>query len=458
MRFGDTIVALASPPGRSARAMIRVSGSGTSGLLAAVMTDPVRMPGAGVGRLRLGPGPLPVLLAIYAAPRSYTGEDSAEVLLPGNPLLVERVVARLLEFPGARAAEPGEFTARAYLNGKLSLDRAEGVAATIAAATDAQLAAARSLLEGSTGAAYRAWAEELATLLALVEAGIDFTDQEDVTPIAAGALRERLDALSTAIGAFLGSAHGGEARSELPRVVLAGEPNAGKSTLFNALLDRRRAVVSPIAGTTRDALEETLDLAGVLPGAGAVRLVDVAGMVRGNGPSPPPGLLPPGGGVDADARRRAADMVRRADALVYCDPTGRFAPLRVARNVPVIRVKTKADLPAAGRSAIASEEAIAVCALDGWNLGVLRRAIADAAWTPGEADLGAILPRHRRALSATIVRITAAATPVDGVRIADPAAVADSLRGALDAIGELVGRISPDDIIGRIFATFCVGK
>ncbi len=448
MRTGDTIAAIASPAGRSARGVIRLSGPGAADVLKQVLVREAPS-GASVGCLRIAAVSLPVLVVRYDSPRSYTGEDAAEILLPGNPLLLERSLARLVSIEGVRPAEPGEFTARAYLAGKLTLDQAEGVAATIAAANDDQLRAAGALLSGSTGAAYRAWSEELATLLALVEAGIDFTDQEDVVPIAPEALRARLAALDAAIGTQVGSSRAGEARAALPRVVLAGEPNAGKSTLFNALLGRRRAVVSPVAGTTRDALEEPLDLAGALPGAGTVLVIDLAGLDAGDdGPA----------GVHADAQGRARDAIARADAVIHCDPTGRFPPLPVAPGAPVIRVRTKADLPHGGGSARIA--ALAVCALDGWNLPVLRRAIADAACTAGDAGVAAILPRHRRALAYARAGLAGAIERMagDSRALSEPAAVADALRGAMDALGELTGRVTPDDVIGRIFATFCVGK
>lgn len=458
MRTGDTIVAIASPAGRSARGLIRLSGPGLGGVMAEAFGS---MPpvGASEGRLRLSPHSLPVLVTRYASPRSYTGEDGAEILLPGNPFLLERVLARLLSLPGVRLAEPGEFTARAYLAGKLSLDQAEGVAATIAAASEEQLRAAGELLAGSTGAAYRAWADDLATLLALVEAGIDFTDQEDVVPIPPRELRRRLGTLDEAIRAFVGSSRGGEARTALPRVVLAGEPNAGKSTLFNALLGRRRAVVSPAAGTTRDALEEPLDLSGALPGAGTVLLVDVAGFDADAESAAADSTEPR---IHLDMQRRAREAVTNADAVVHCDPSGKFPALSVPADTTVIRVRTKADLPHAhdDRGAAPGIAALPVCALDGWNLPVLRRAIADAACGSRSGGVAAILPRHRRALAETRVALRAGIerTGDDAGALSDPAAVADALRAALDALGELTGRISPDDVIGRVFATFCVGK
>jgi len=428
--------------------MIRLSGPATREALAAVLDPTPRPFDAGCSRalLRVSAGVwLPILLTTYRAPASYTGEDSAEILLPGNPHLAARVLAAFTALDGVRAATPGEFTARAYLNDKLTLDQAEGVAATIAAQNDEQLRAAGELLSGQAGGVYRAWADELATLLALVEAGIDFTDQEDVVPIAPGVLSERLGVVAGDVESRLGSVRGGESAAALPRVVLVGPPNAGKSTLFNTLLGRVRAVVSPVAGTTRDVLEEPLDLSGELPGAGGVLLMDLAGLDAPGEPSH--------GAVERGAQARAWDAIGAADVLLYCDPSGRFDAAGLP-GVPTIRVRTKADLPGAGGGDVA------VCALDRWNLPVLRRAIAEHSGASRAAGLAALLPRHRRALAQVRDRLRHAAATVNpgSPRLGDPELTAAAIREALDSLGELVGRISPDDVIGRIFATFCVGK
>lgn len=436
MRSGDTIVAVASPPGVGARAVVRVSGPGVRGVLGAVCEDEVRFErGCAAVRLRLG---VPALLMAFPGPASYTGEDAAELLIAGSRALVARLVERIASVDGVRMAGPGEFTARAYLNGKMTLEQAEGVAAVVAAESAEQLAAARGLMEGRAGAEYRAWADELAMLLALVEAGIDFTDQEDVVPIPPGALRARLEALARAIAGHLGGVAASAADGELPRVVLAGKPNAGKSTLFNALLGRERAVVSPVAGTTRDVLEEELAVAG----AGSVMLVDVAGVDGG------------GVGVEAGAQGAARRAVAGADVVVHCDPSGRFEPIEGAARARVIRVRTKADLgggPAGD---------VAVCALDGWHVPVLKRAIADAVWGVRGSGVAAVLPRHRRAMAGALAGIEGAIGAVreDERVLREPEVAADAMRAGLDAMGELVGRISPDDVIGRVFAVFCVGK
>lgn len=454
---GETIVAPASGPGRGVRALIRLSGPGVCEIVADCLESP--NPGsirAVRTRLTLGVGVttgmvlrLPCLALHSSAPRSFTGEDTLELLVPGNPALMERIVGMIASRPGVRLARPGEFAARAYLAGKLSIEQAEGIAAAITAQTDAQLAAADRMLDGSRGRVYRAWAEELATLLALVEAGIDFSDQEDVHPIAPEELRRRVEAIRSQAMASLGTTASWERSGELPRFVLIGAPNAGKSTVFNALLGRRRAVVSDFAGTTRDALVEELDLGEEAAGGTSVLLIDL------------PGLDPHANGeADVAAQRQALAELARADVAIHCDPSGKFEIGSFGQmQLParVIRVQTKADL-----AAPTGDGTIAVCAIDGWNLSVLRRAIADCAQSvdPEDAE-SVVLPRHRRAIGRCVEGLAAAlsAMPASGSRsIERPELVAAGLRCALDELGEITGDISPDDVLGRVFAVFCIGK
>ena len=475
--LSDTIVAVSSAPGWSDRALVRVSGSGAGTVLRALAEDGATScaPARGLEPVRLrlhareSAGSLPALAAFMRGPNSYTGEDTLEIQVPGNPHVVERVVAAFIA-GGARTAEPGEFSARAYLAGRLTLTQAEGVAATIAARTREQLEAAGALLAGTTGSRYKVLADECASLLALVEAGIDFTDQEDVVAITAEALCRRVGVVLAGIAAHLGSVGGREAEGVLPRVALLGAPNAGKSTLFNTLLGRTRAIASPTPGTTRDALEEELDLSADAPGAGRIMLIDVAGLDA---------ALAERTRVDALAIDAARAALERSDALLWCDATGEFDVRGIERVVPgifgnstrpVLRVRTFADrawrnapTPIPGGTAIArSREAIPVCALDGWNLAPLRRAIAGAACSASAGAIAALIPRHRLALGVASERLAAAlalATPdLASGRLKAPETVADALRAALDALGELVGELSPDDVLGRVFATFCIGK
>jgi tRNA modification GTPase len=419
---------------------------------------------------------LPVLVTRLPGPCSYTGEDSIEIVVPGNPHVVERVMERLVG-AGLSPARAGEFTARAYVGGRLGLVEAEAVGAMIAADTRERLDAARRLHDGSVGIAYRRFADEATGLLALVEAGIDFTDQEDVTPIAPAALSARLRALRGAIGEHLRAAAGEHARDALATVALVGGPNAGKSTLFNALLGRRRAVASPIAGTTRDVLREEMDLSRDVAGAGRVALMDLPGLEVGFDGSNS------GGRSEVAAQHAARKALVDADVLVWCDPGARFGAggfdgagsvgeaWKGGKNLKpawdrrgtggaraVLRVRTCADRPL-GHELPAG--VLAVCALDGWNLSVLRRAIAEVACVSGGGCVAALVPRHRLALAATteaLDRALGLVAPTSRGSLAQPEAISQCLREAIEHLGELVGTITPEDVLGRIFATFCVGK
>ncbi|MFN5944161.1 MAG: tRNA modification GTPase [Phycisphaerae bacterium] len=465
----DTIVAVSSAPGTGSRALVRVSGDRAFiAMLHALGASVPQRRGVHATTLAvLGEHYEAVrcaaLVVVLPGPKSFTGQDTLELALPANTALVERVVAALTSQSGVRLAQPGEFTARAFLAGRMTLEQAEGVAAFIAAQHEEQLDAARDLKAGMVGITYRAWADELTTLLALVEAGIDFTDQEDVVPIPPARLHQRVLALRDAVALHLGGAAGGAASTALPRVALVGVPNAGKSTLFNALLGRERAVASTRAGTTRDIIEEELDLSRDVPGAGGVLLQDLPGLSFARDAAA--GDVAVQTEADIAAQHAARAGVQAADVLVWCDPTGRFDDRAVAALLQlqgwnatkaVLRVRTFGDQVRAS-SVI---EAITVCAVDGWNLASLRRAIADQACVSKAAGVAALLPRYRRSLNEASAALARAAedVPVHASRLDEPETVAESLRLALMHIGELVGNISPDDVLGRVFATFCVGK
>lgn len=467
MDLSDTIIAVATGHAPSPRSLVRISGERTHAALAHVAPGAQRL-AAGAHTVRVvvpgaadhaAPIDLPAQLVVFTAPRSYTGEDAAELQLVGQPSLVARVVREMCahEHERVRPAQPGEFTARAVLRGKLRPDQAESVQALIVAASDAQLRAADRVLSGESGATYRALADDLAGALALVEAGIDFTDQEDVVAISPGDLLRRITSVARTIEAMLGPAPATAAPAHTPRVVLAGAPNAGKSTLFNAMLGRERTVVSAVPGTTRDIVEEPLDLCSCVAGASddaAVTLVDIAGMDEHLRASTP---------IDAMAQRAASDAVRHADVIVWCDPSGSFGgPPWPEHSATIIRVRTKADVPSTHGGD--TPQHLGVCALDGWNLGALRRAIADAAFSQTSHAQGSatLLPRHARHLAAALTaleRVRALlARQQHAAQLDHPEIAAGALREALDEVGQIAGAIAPDDIIGRIFATFCIGK
>jgi tRNA modification GTPase len=362
----------------------------------------------------------------------------------------------------ARRAEPGEFTARAFINNRLSLTQAEGVAATIAAQSDAELAAARMLLTGRVGDLAHALADELAAALALVEAGIDFTDQEDVVAIAPADLHARLSHIASRLRDELAHAVGIEQLRAIPWVVLVGEPNAGKSALFNALLRRERAVVSHVAGTTRDVLAEPLAI-DTPHGRAEVMLVDLAGLDADDA-------------TEMNQRMQAAaqNAIERAELRLRCvpadDETSKRQDVKTSKAVSdEILVRTKSDLVASATQSSSvngqSSIDIPVSAVTGEGLDDLRHAIAerlaDRAVSLAAGAL-ALQPRHEQAMRSALSNIEEAIMLVEPQRsesaMHDPEIIAAAMRAALNDLASLAGDITPDDILGRIFAGFCIGK
>jgi tRNA modification GTPase len=435
------------------RGIVRMSGHGSFDVLNALASCAIaRQRGCASLRLKIGGHDLPVLAMLMPGPQSYTGEDSTEVQAPGNPVLLERVVEALLaaaarlEFP-ARRAEPGEFTARAFLNGRLTLTEAEGVAATIAARSDAELHAAGLLRRGVLGRLAIDLADQLGSALALVEAGIDFTDQEDVTAIAPADLHRRLVDLHARLEAKLNRSVGMEQLEAIPWVVLTGPPNAGKSTLFNALLGRKRAVVSSVAGTTRDVLAEPLRIA-TDHGPAEVMLVDLAGLDAADEL------------MNRMMQEQARQAIERAELVIECSASDvPYEPSDAVANRSTLRITTKCDLSECASSVLA------VSAHSGAGLEELRKAIAarlsDRAVSLA-ADALALTPRHEAAMRSAcehLAEAIALAEPYLSDRaLRDAELIAASMRAALDDLAALAGAISPDDVLGRIFATFCVGK
>ncbi len=517
--LGDTIVAVSSPPGQSPRGLLRLSGAGTNQVLTGLLGDEVNLPpirqlticrlaleeednrqrakSAKVAKVakktneifdqgddrsqsihynanpnhfsswrpcrtwsrRDGSGnpTIPVLIARFANPQSYTGQDMAELQLPGNPALLDRVLHRCINL-GARLAEPGEFTFRAFVAGKLDLTQAEGVAATIAAVSDAQLQAAALLREGRLGSWAAEVVDELANLLALVEAGIDFVDQDDVTPIAPKALAGRLIELAGRVDRLLGNSRSWGAIEALPRVVLVGPPNAGKSTLFNALLGRERAVISPVRGTTRDILAEPLTLEMEKDVRREVMLVDIAG------------LDSPLDALDEEVQAAARRAIAAADLLLFVDD-GQSNPPRYSSPAgqAIVRVRTKAELAPvplpAGPTLDKSSYDLSVSACTGQGLDELRHALASQLGERAVSLAGQMLvlqPRHETAIRSAAAYIDQSRTLLNR-QTADRALgnaelIAGLLRQALDDLACLGGTVSADDLIGRVFAAFCIGK
>ncbi len=424
----DTIFALASGAGCVAIAVLRISGPASAAVIARLCRSVPAPRRASLRRVRDATGAeLDRAVVLWMpGPASYTGEDSAELHLHGGAAVLEGVASALTEL-GARPAEAGEFTRRAFLNGRLDLLEAEAVADLVAAETAAQRAQAIRQLSGELGSLYRTWAHRLRRVMAHQEALIDFPDEE-LPPEVEAAMAGEIDELLTEISAHLADERRGERVREGLIFAVVGPPNVGKSSLINALTGRDVAIVSPHPGTTRDALEARIVLAGV-----PTTLVDTAGLRETADAVEAEGVR------RARARADAADLVIAVEACGWrLDPPGR-----------ALRVVNKTDLGGA-----VPPDALGVSALAGAGLAELRaRLEAEAARltaTAGEPPL--TRARHRAALQDARARLQAAlAAPLAELR-------AEDLRQALRSIGRITGAIGVEEILDTLFSEFCIGK
>ncbi|MEM9345043.1 MAG: GTPase [Planctomycetota bacterium] len=454
MALSDTMIAVSSPPGRSARGLIRISGPSVGTVLEHLLEAPqpsIRS----LEHVRLREPDLPALLLRFVSPASYTGEDLAELQLPGNAALLDRVLHQAMQTPDCvvRLAEPGEFTFRAYTSGKIDLTQAEGIGATISAVSESQLAAASLLRKGKLGALSKHLVDQLGGLLALVEAGIDFTDQEDVTPIVPGLLAERISKLADELNDLLKRSRSWSAIETLPRVVLVGPPSTGKSTLFNALLGRERAVIDHAPGTTRDVLTEPLLLQDSNGRSVEVMLVDLAGLDRAMHDKI---ALP-----DRTAQSIARETIKQADLLIgLAETPNDWVGLGIEK--PTIDIISKCDQNTPDSF---NPSGLCVSAHTGVGLEQLCSAIierlADNAVSV-RADLLALQPRQEAALREALEQLQSVhqqlAPYQSHDRLMEIELLADGMREALDALAALGGQLTPDEVIGRVFSTFCVGK
>lgn len=457
MTTTSTIFALSTAPGRAGVAVIRISGPEAQACVATMA----------------GPLPAPRQIALrtirdwktaealdravvfwMAGPKSETGEDLAEFQLHGGPAIVRAVLAALAQRPGCRMAEPGEFTRRALVNGRIDLAEVEGLGDLIHADTDAQRRQALRLASGAASHQYEAWRSALIEAAALVEASIDFSDEADVASASYQGARERVVQLAADLSAHLDDGHRGEIVRDGFRVALMGPPNAGKSSLLNALARRDVAIVSDEAGTTRDLIEVRLDLAGV-----PVVLTDTAGLRAATG------------AIEREGIRRSLEAGRSAHLILWLTETGEppaaesLAPGISRETILVIR--SKIDLARADSAAQTSRaparptpaRPIADCAISALTgagltelISDLARRATDAAGDGSSAVVSQV--RHRAHLDAALAGLNAFLAGRDD----DIELRAEDLRRAAAELGRITGRVDPEDVLDRIFSSFCIGK
>jgi len=443
--FEETIAAISTPIGEGALAVIRLSGRDGLSVLAEIFTGPIapeRFVPRRVffGKIHDAAGKVDdVLVTYFRAPNSYTGEDVVEISCHGGILVTRRVLDLLLA-AGARMANPGEFTQRAFLNGKMDLTQAEAVMDLIRAQTELALRAANEQLAGHLGNELTDIRELLLTTLAHVEAYIDFPD-EQIDPDTGKTLLDRVQALEIRLDRLLATADQGRVLRHGLRTVIYGAPNVGKSSLLNLLLGYDRAIVSEMPGTTRDTIEEVINIRGI-----PVRLIDTAGARES------------ADFVESEGIRRTQQQVEQADLVIQVvDGSRPPAEPKIFEERNSVLLLNKCDL---GVHPLWREfGGVQFSCKERTGLEDLNRAIWDRVM--GEkvklADVRvAINARHQACLqSAKQLLVAGRRSLQDGT---SPEFISIELRGALDAVGEVIGKLDTEDLLGKIFSEFCIGK
>jgi len=458
--LSDTIAAISTPLGEGGIGIVRLSGEQAPAIADRIFEPargderPSAMPTHTIRHGRVVDGDEVVdeaLLTVMRAPRSYTREDVVEISCHGGTVTVRRVLELALAH-GARLAEPGEFTKRAFLSGRLDLAQAEAVADIIAAKTEASQRAAEVQLRGDLSREVKAVREQLADLLTYVEASIDFAE-EDIELLSRDEMRRRCDGIAERLQRLIATADAGQVLRDGITAAIVGRANVGKSSLMNALLRTDRVIVTPIPGTTRDVVEETLNIKGV-----PMRVADTAGMRRSQDV------------VEAEGVSRSRQQMAAADIVVAVldrsepltqDDRDLLADIPPGRSLIVLN---KSDLPrglpedelAEARGDVLTVE---TSAIERTGLEQLEGAIAELAFggaVPRTDGVMVTNVRHKDALIRAEAGMQQALAALgDGL---SEEFIASDLRGALDAVGEIVGETLTEDIIDRIFSTFCIGK
>jgi len=438
----DTIAAIATAQGRAGIGVVRVSGRSLAGFARALIgtVPPARAATRAAFRDAQGAAIDDGLALYFPAPHSYTGEDVLELHGHGGALVLAMLLRRCFEL-GARLAEPGEFTRRAFLNDKLDLAQAEAVADVIDAATEAAARCAVRSLRGEFSGAIGALVDQLTELRSLVEATLDFPEEE-IDPVHRADARGRLERLRGALAGALDRAQQGSLLRSGLHVVLAGQPNVGKSSLLNRLAGEELAIVTAVPGTTRDSVRQAVQIEGV-----PLNVVDTAG------------LRDTADEVERLGIERTWREIERADlALLIVDARSGVTPAdeaiaaRLPQRLPRVIVHNKIDL--AGIEPRAAGDAVYLSAKTAAGLELLRqRLLEHAGWHSAEESVFIARERHLVALRRAAERLEAAAG-----QLAAPELFAEELRLAQQALGAITGEVGADELLGEIFARFCIGK
>ena len=454
--WDDTIVALATPPGVGAIGVIRVSGQQALSIVSSLFPskDLATLPThtVHVGLLQVGNKVLDeVVVTLFKSPRSYTGEDVVEISCHGSPFVQRQVVDAIVQL-GARLARPGEFTQRAFLKGKLDLTQAEAVADLIAAGTQAAQRAALQGLRGGFSAELKQLREQLIQFSSLLELELDFS-QEDVTFADRTQLKDLLTRLESATDALLASFKLGNVIKNGVSVAIVGKPNAGKSTLLNSLLNENRAIVSEIAGTTRDTIEEVLNIEGVL-----FRLIDTAGL-RANTVDQ----------IEQVGIERSYEKMRAADLVLYlfdvADPAEevkQWAMDAQEQGLRFLLVGNKIDVASADSiRALPAQlpvSSLFIAAKDKTNLGALKKSMLQEVLSGHVLHENIVITneRHFQALQQVAMALADTKKGIEEGLASD--LVALEIRRCLQYLGEITGEITNEEQLDFIFSKFCIGK
>lgn len=436
-----TIFAVSSGIGRAGVAVIRLSGPSSSAVVEALCGS---LPVARRASLRRLTDPASGdivdegLVLWFPAPHSFTGEDAAELHVHGSVAVVERMLAVLGRMPGLAAAEPGAFSRRAFGNGRLDLVEVEGLADLMAAETEAQRKLALRLVMGEASSRYESWRAQLVAVGSRIAAAIDFADEDGVAEAALADVRPRLEQLRAALVDGLATSQQAAAVRRGLSIVVAGAPNVGKSSLVNRLARREAAIVSPVAGTTRDVVEAQMVIAGA-----AVALADTAGLRAANGDD-----------IEVEGMARARRAAEAADILVWVVAPGNDAA--VPPRTPDVIVHNKADLDSI-LPRNESADVLAVSALTGVGLDALRARLEQ--WVAAKSsdlpqDGLMVRARHQLAVAESIRFLNdALLQPPSALEL-----VAEDVRKATETLAQITGQVDVEDYLDQIFREFCIGK